>query len=134
MKTLNYVKIVLLLVLTIGISSCEIEDDYNTDERLCNKYWTETYDTEGGEFCTHELIFYLDGGGEETFIYERTDASGNSTRTEENYVFNWDWTDSRMESLDLQYTSGTVLYFDNVIVGDHELSGVFDGTAVRFWD
>jgi hypothetical protein len=133
MKTLNYVKIVLLLVLTISISSCEIEDDYNTDERLCSKYWTETYYTEGGEFCTHELIFYLDGGGEENFVYQLDDSYGK-VLSEVKQTFTWDWADYTMRGLVLEYAPNDFLYFDNVIVGDHELSGVFDGTAVTFWD
>lgn len=37
MKILNYVKVVLLLMLTVVISSCEV-DDYNIDEVLCDKY------------------------------------------------------------------------------------------------
>jgi len=130
MKTLNYVKVVLLLVLTIVISSCEV-DDYNIDEVLCDKYWTKTYYTNDGKFCTHELIFYLDGGGKETFIYQYR-VNGNSYEDTDNYYFDWNWTDNRMNSLDLRYNSGTILYFDDVVVSDHSLSGIFDGTEVIF--
>ena len=51
MKTLNVGKILFLLMIVMGLSSCGDEyytDDYlrNSDEKLCAKKWVEEYTTE----------------------------------------------------------------------------------------
>lgn len=46
MKTLNYVKILLLCVFTIGLASCGDDVYYtmqNSDDKLCGKTWIEEY-------------------------------------------------------------------------------------------
>ena len=62
MKTLNYVKILLLCVFTIGLASCGDDVYYtmqNSDDKLCGKTWIEEYQTENKDgvevLCSHQL-------------------------------------------------------------------------------
>lgn len=62
MKTLNVGKILFLLMIVVGLSSCGDEyytDDYlrNSDEKLCSKIWVEEYETDNNEVCEHYLEF-----------------------------------------------------------------------------
>lgn len=64
MKTLNYVKILLLCVFTIGLASCGDDVYYtmqNSDDKLCGKTWIEEYQTENKDgvevLCSHQLKF-----------------------------------------------------------------------------
>ncbi|MDE5761876.1 MAG: hypothetical protein K2I11_13290, partial [Bacteroides sp.] len=92
MKTLNYVKMLLLCVLTMTISSCGDEyytDDYlrNSDEKLCGKTWVEEYTTEENDFCKHLLKFAQDDRGREIFQYYRNGE--NRPYRENSYTFYW---------------------------------------------
>lgn len=54
MKTLNYAKILLLMVTILGMTSCDkyYDDEYlrNSDNKLCGYNWWYYYPTtEGGE-------------------------------------------------------------------------------------
>ena len=49
MKTLNYVKILLLCVFTIGLASCGDDVYYtmqNSDDKLCERTWVEDYESD----------------------------------------------------------------------------------------
>lgn len=137
MKTLNYVKILLLCVFTLSLASCGDEyytDDYlrNSDDKLCGKTWVEEFYTENDEFCKHQLKFAIDHSGREMFQYYR---NGESRPYKENsYTFDWKWMDSEMENLEINYGAGDIIYFDNVWVREHNLSGKLDGTIVMFVD
>ena len=73
MKTLNYVKILLLCVFTIGLASCGDDVYYtmqNSDDKLCGKTWIEEYQTENKDgvevLCSHQLKFAkADNSGQE---------------------------------------------------------------------
>jgi len=137
MKTLNYARIILLLMITVGLSSCGDEfynDDFlrNSDEKLCGYVWLEEYVTTDGDLCTHKLEFARTGSGREAFEYRR--SSGNSWGAiykTETYNFNWTWVND-MEGLELHYGANSTLYFDNVWVREYYLSGNFDGVEVTF--
>lgn len=74
MKTLNYVKILLLCVFTIGLASCGDDVYYtmqNSDDKLCGKTWIEEYQTENKDgvevLCSHQLKFAkADNSGQES--------------------------------------------------------------------
>lgn len=137
MKTLNGIKIWLLCVLAIGLASCGDEyytDDYlrNSDEKLCGKTWVEEYNTEEYGLCSHQLKFARDYSGQETFYYYR-DGESRPYKTE-SWAFYWKWIDADMENLELNYGGGDILYFDNVWVREHNLSGKMDGVVVMFVD
>ena len=110
MKTLNVGKILLLLMVVIGLSSCGDEyytDDYlrNSDEKLCNRVWVEEYETNDNELCEHYLEFSRNGSGKETFKYKPIDGR---KPYESSYRFDWAWIDNSMEGLILDY--GCLLY------------------------
>lgn len=137
MKTLNYVKTLLLCVLAITVSSCGDEyytDDYlrNSDEKLCGKTWVEEYTTEENDFCRHQLKFARDYSGREIFQYYRNGE--NRPYRENSYTFDWRWVDADMENLEMNYGGGDIIFFDNVWVREHNLQGKLDGEIVMFVD
>ena len=74
MKTLNYVKILLLCVFTIGLASCGDDVYYtmqNSDDKLCGKTWIEEYQTENKDgvevLCSHQLKFAKYGAQNEAY-------------------------------------------------------------------
>lgn len=136
MKTLNAGKILLLLMVVIGLSSCGDEyytDDYlrNSDEKLCNRVWVEEYETNDNELCEHYLEFSRNGSGKETFKYKPIDGR---KPYESSYRFDWAWIDNSMEGLILDYGGNDRVFFDNVWVREHNLSGKLDGVIVSFVD
>ncbi|WP_300695141.1 hypothetical protein [uncultured Bacteroides sp.] len=136
MKTLNAGKILLLLMVVIGLSSCGDEyytDDYlrNSDEKLCNRVWVEEYETNDNELCEHYLEFSRNGSGKETFKYKPIDGR---KPYESSYRFDWAWIDNSMEGLILDYGGNDRVFFNNVWVREHNLSGKLDGVIVAFVD
>ena len=79
MKTLTfkYLKLFLLAVAMINLTSCEIEIDdfydddniggsyYNKSLDLCSRPWADTFYDADGNYCYQELNFYLDRHGED---------------------------------------------------------------------
>ena len=79
MKTLafKYLKLFLLAVAMVNLTSCEIEIDdfydddniggsyYNKSLDLCSRTWADTFYDADGNYCYQELNFYLDRHGED---------------------------------------------------------------------
>lgn len=139
MKTLNFVKICLLCVVTMGLASCGDDIYYtmqNSDEKLCNKVWMEKYQNESNELCEHRLEFKkvrqnnkdVFSGKETTIIYK----TGTTETVSKD--FTWKWIDNTMEGLILSYGAGDVMYFQNVWVREHYLSGKLDGRMMVLTD
>lgn len=140
MKTLNYLKTLLLGMLVATLAACGDDyytDDYlrNSDEKLCGKTWVEEYTTTDDELCNHQLKFSVernDRSGQEVFQYYR-DGETRPYRSE-SYTFDWNWVDKDMENIEINYGGGDIVYFDNVWVREHNLSGKLDGVIVMFVD
>ena len=140
MKTLNYVKILLLCVFTIGLASCGDDVYYtmqNSDDKLCGKTWIEEYQTENKDgvevLCSHQLKFAkADNSGQEIWEYYRGGESRPYETTSR--TFTWKWMVKSMEGLTLNYGAGEIKYFDNVWVREHYLSGKLDGVVVMMVD
>lgn len=137
MKTMKLVKILLLTILTIGMTSCGDDyytDDYlrNSDEKLCGKTWLEEYTTTEGELCIHQIKFAKEGSGRETYQFYREEET--RPYKENSYNFDWEWIDKDMENIEINYGGGDIIYFDNVWVREHNLSGKLDGVIVMFVD
>lgn len=138
MKTLNVGKILFLLMIVMGVSSCGDEyytDDYlrNSDEKLCAKKWVEEYTTENKDgvevSCSHQLKFAkADYSGQEIWEYYRSGESRPYETTSR--TFTWKWIDKTMEGLILNYGAGEIKYFDNVWVRENYLSGKLNGMIV----
>jgi hypothetical protein len=133
MKLLRSVKIVLFLTALIGFGSCEnyYTDDFfrNSNEKLCDRLWERTYFINNNELCTHQLVFkeeLIRGNliGTETFEY-----SGRR----ESSTFYWEWADKEREGITITHPLYGVLFFDNVWVRTHYLSGNLDGEEVTFY-
>jgi hypothetical protein len=127
MKILRSVKIILFLAMLTGLGSCEnyYTDEFfrNSDEKLCNRLWERTYFINEHELCTHRLEFRRNLTGSETFEY---------SNKKESYFFNWEWADKELEGITINHPNG-VLFFDNVWVRTHYLSGNLDGEEVTFY-
>ena len=99
MKTLTfkYLKLFLLAVAMINLTSCEIEIDdfydddniggsyYNKSLDLCSRPWADTFYDADGNYCYQELNFYLDRHGED---YIRVEYP-NGRYSESVYSFTW---------------------------------------------
>lgn len=139
MKTLNFVKILLLSVIAVSLASCGDDIYYtmqNSDNKLCGKVWMEQYWNEDDELCEYQLKFKKEkrnnrevlSGKETTIIYKK---GGKNTIERD---FTWEWMDSSMEGLILYFKAGDVSYFENVWVREHYLSGKLDGIVVVLTD
>jgi hypothetical protein len=140
MKLLN--KAVLLGMVVMGISSCEInhmDDSFrNSDEKLCSGFWERSYTIDGNELCTQQIEFRTVSTGRtgtEVFEYRRKDRNGNWNdipyRTV-SYGFYWKWTNNDREGIIIDHSVDGALYFDNVWVRINYLSGNLDGEEVTF--
>lgn len=133
MKALNEVKIGLLLLLTVVWASCGDDVYYtmqNNDEKLCEKTWIESYESDGAVTGAYQLRFFKkDSKGQEVTTTYTTDGKVTYDRE-----FNWHWTDNSKETLKLTFADGKVKYFENVWVRDHYLSGKIEGEVVMLTD
>lgn len=127
MKTLNYVKILMIVFITLGFSSCgdEYYDFKNSDQKLCGKEWTEEYGWETEDLCVHTLKFSANGSGEEIFAYHQPNKKGGgwypAYETNSKY-FSWKWIDN-MEAILMYVGANEEVYFEGVIVRDYYLTG-----------
>ena len=96
MKTLTfkYLKLFLLAVAMINLTSCEIEIDdfydddniggsyYNKSLDLCSRPWADTFYDADGNYCYQELNFYLDRHGEDYIRVEYPNGRYSESKSE----------------------------------------------------
>lgn len=114
----------LLIVATIGLSSCEITyyDDYNNNtDRLCGPTWTDIWD-EGYRHYEQRFIFYTGGRGIEIFY---------DNGVEWRYDFYWHWANNE-RTIVMAYGPNKVSYFNDVIISRNILSGYLNDEYVEF--
>lgn len=141
MRIIDFVKVLTLCILVPVMTSCGDDVVYetiqNTDEGLCAHTWTETYEMTNEEnlavTCVHQLKFAkLDYSGQEIYEYYYVGQSRPYSSLTRN--FDWEWMDSAKEGLRLDFGAGNIVYFENVWVREHYLSGKLDGVEVTFAD
>lgn len=126
----------LIILLTICMTSCEIELDhhfydddnisnayYARSAELCSRTWIDFYWDMDGNYCRQELDFYLDRTGVDYIVVEY--PNGYTERME--YRFRWNWDDYAQNSIRMNYGGGDVSYLDDVYLGRNRLSGYLDG-------
>ena len=137
MKTilLKYGKLVLMALLLVNLTSCEVridefyDDDhiggsyYNRSQELCSRTWVSTYRNVDGNYCVQELDFYLDRTGVDYLRIEYP----NGSYDEFEYYFTWNWDNSAQTSLRMKYGPKDVSYLDGIYLGGNRLSGYLDG-------
>lgn len=122
-----------LLTLSCGLNSCVVHDDdeYHgtgaTTWQLCNYTWNAVYTDRYGQRVDHQIVFYLDGTGHESLIYD-----DGREWWEEVYDFYWDWANSQQTSIALRYPGGGLLYMDHVYIDFDRFSCLLDGVFVEF--
>ena len=137
MKTnaFRYLGLALMAVLTLSLTSCEVEIDsfydddnigggyYNRSADLCSRTWVSFYRDMDGNRCRQELDFYLDRTGVD-FI--RVEYPNGRVETFE-YNFRWNWENYAQTSIRMDYGRNDVSYLDDVYIGGNRLSGYLDG-------
>ena len=132
MKILDFAKIMLLCVITMGMASCGDDIYYttiqNSDEKFCGMNWVDE-SGEDGEAYTYLLKFGANNKGQEvTITYE---AGGKVTVDRE---FSWRWLDESKEAIRLTFADNTAKIFENVWVREHYLSGKLNGEVMMLVD
>lgn len=137
MKTLNFVKMLLLCVITLSMTSCGDDNYYvmqNSDDKLCGKTWTEAsedeYDFTGINY--YQLKFDKNNSAQEIKEYYRDGESEPYKR--DTRRFTWKWMDDTKETLILDFGAKETIYFENVWVREHYLSGKLDGKMIVLTD
>lgn len=137
MRTMVYLKLVLLAVLTVNLAACEVSIDdfydndnngdsyYNKSNELCSRRWVDIYIDVDGNRCRQELDFYMDRTGVD---YIRVDYP-NGRYTENEYHFNWNWENYGQTVLRMRYGPRDVSYLRDVYIRGNILSGYLDN-----WD
>ena len=122
-----------ILTLLAAFQGCTVRGgDYppygeNSTWALCNHLWEGTYVEADGSLVDHQIIFYPDGRGEESLLYNYYGEVW-----EEYYQFYWRWANSLQNSIALNYPGGVVLYMDHVYINFDLFSCLLDGTFVTF--
>ena len=137
MKTnaFKYLKLALMAVLMINLTSCEVEIDsfydddaigggyYNRSSELCSRTWVDTYRDLDGNYCRQELDFYLDRTGVD---YVEVRYPDGYVETFE-YRFRWSWVNGSQTSLRMDYGHNDISYLDDIYMGGNTLSGYLNG-------
>lgn len=134
-KLFKYLRLALMAVLLVNLTSCEVEvrefydrDDignsyYNRSSELCSRTWVSFYWDANGNRCRQEWDFYMDRSGVD---YLRVEYPNGAVETFE-YSFRWNWENYAQSSIRMNYGAGDTSYLDNVYLGGNRLSGYLDG-------
>lgn len=141
MRTWNLMSLLIACVWVCTLTACGDDITYytiqNSDEALCAHTWMEEYETtnEDGVMvnCVHQLKFSVTNhSGQEIHQYYYTGETRPYYETTHN--FTWSWLDNTKEGLSMDFGAGNMVYFENVWVREHYLSGKLDGKEVTFTD
>lgn len=141
MRFFNFVKVLTVCIWASCMASCGDDVVYetiqNTDEGLCAHVWTETFEMTNEEnivvTCVHQLKFAkTDYSGQEIHQYYYVGQSRPYSSVTRN--FDWKWIDNAKEGLCLDFGAGNIVYFENVWVREHYLSGKLDGEYITLAD
>lgn len=141
MKTLNYVNLMLLFVLSLSFASCGDDNYYtddflrNSDEKLCSKKWMNDYEQDEKRY-RRILVFERDYKGREYLRTWNKLPSGewNSEHSEVMHPFTWAWLNNEKEGLKMDFYGDRTYNFHDVWVRQHYLSGYLNGEEVTFLD
>lgn len=134
-SSFKYVGWVLMTVLMISFTSCEVEVDdffdddhigemyYNRSRDLCSRTWEDTYVDMDGNHCWQALDFYLDRTGVDYLEVRYPD--GYVERKE--FRFRWNWDNYQQSVIRMEYGPRDVSYLEEVRIGGNMLSGYLDG-------
>lgn len=134
-KAIKYLGLALMAVLTLSLTSCEVEIDtfydddniggsyYNRSSDLCSRTWVSYYWDAAGNRCRQDLDFFLNRTGIDYIQVEYPDGSVETFE----YKFRWSWEDYAQTSIRMAYKPNDVSYLDEVYIGGNRLSGYLDG-------
>lgn len=134
-NTFKYLRLALMAVLMVNLTSCEVEIDrffdddnnssgyYNRSSELCSRTWVSYYRDMDGNRCRQELDFFMDRSG---IDYLEVEYSDGYVETFE-YNFRWSWENNAQTSIRMAYKPNDVSFLDDVYIGGNRLSGYLDG-------
>lgn len=133
----RYLGLALMAVLTLSLTSCEVEVDrfyddgyhqgdeyYNTTADLCSRTWVSYYWDGDGNRCRQELDFFTNSSG---IDYIQVEYPNGKVKTFE-YKFLWNWDNRIQTSIRMSYTVDDVSYLDDVHIAGNRLTGYLDGS------
>lgn len=120
MKRLACIKLMLLAVLLVGLTSCE-DDQYEVESVFIGRAWTGDVglDADNGEAVYSTFVFGTDGFGDEYQYYSRDGVPYKRFR------FQWEWEDDFNRNLVLDYGKAGVSFMDNVRIVGSQMRGTF---------
>lgn len=137
MRTMNFCKFAMLLVVAIGFSSCGDEyyydDEYlkNSTEKLCGILWQlEEYEDIKTIVTTYN--FSPNGVGKEIVEIYREGIKDPIQTTSKRIEWKWINNMEGIEVVVLDTPKDRWIYFDNVWVRDYYLMATIDGKSVVF--
>lgn len=129
----------LFLMLLFGGCTDDQDDDLGRETNaylLCKNVWVDNFNVSDYEYCHQELIFRVDGSGQNYREFYQRDAAGRPFGPAEivSAPFRWYWDDECQEAIVFVYSNNSRSYFENVWIRQHYLSGRLDGTDVVYID
>lgn len=119
MKALHYAKLFVLVVIALGFTACQSEEEL--EHLMIGQSWVGDLGmtADNGEELYSELVFDGDGFGVEYQYYKYDDAYYDEFR------FQWNWEDKYSSNLVLDYGRNGISFFDDVQIYSGRMSGVF---------
>ncbi|WP_018669577.1 hypothetical protein [Bacteroides gallinarum] len=117
----QYLNILFLLTLALGLASCEEDDQYDIESIFIGRTWTGDVgmNAGNGEPLFSTFTFGGDGFGEEYQYYQSDGAPY------EHYRFQWYWEDGFNRNLVLDYGRAGISYMDDVRISGNRMCGIF---------
>ena len=117
----KYLDILFLFTLTLTLTSCEEDDQYDIESIFIDRAWTGDVgmNADYGEPLFSTFTFGWDGFGEE-YQYYQLDG-----RLYEHFRFQWYWEDSSNRNLVLDYGRAGISYMDDVRIAGNRMYGTF---------
>lgn len=120
MKILNYTRIVVILLLTLGFTACD-EDEESVENAMIGRIWAGDIGMNGdfNEPIFSEFRFDGDGFGTEYQYYISDGAPYD------NFRFQWYWENGYGRNLVLDYGKHGISFMDNVSIRGRFMRGVY---------
>lgn len=117
----KYLSILFLVILTLGLTSCEEDDEYDLESIFIGRAWTGDVgmNADNGEPLFSTFTFDGDGFGEE-YQYYLSDGL-----LYDHFRFQWYWEDNFNRNLVLDYGRIGISYMDDVRITGNRMYGIF---------
>lgn len=117
----KYLSLISLLILTLSLTSCDDDDQYDIESVFIGRAWTGDVgmNADNGQPLFSTFTFGIDGFGDEFQYYSSNGQFYNE------YRFQWYWEDDFSKNLVLDYGREGISYMDDVRIVGNKLRGTF---------